>query len=84
MIMYHVCFARNMGTFPDIGNYYCTDEGTAQTIADALIAAHEAEHSQWPVPYTLEIWCLDLETKNHRNIRLDEGPESVVNYQSSC
>ena len=84
MIMYHVCFARNTGTFPDISNHYCTEEGPAQTIADALIAAHEAEEGLWPVPYTLEIWRLDLETKNHRNIRLDEGPESVVYHQSSC
>ena len=73
MIMYHVCFARNMGTFPDISNHYCTEEGPAQTIADALIAAQEAEPFQSAVPYTLEIWHLDFETKNHRNIRLEEG-----------
>ena len=84
MIMYHVCFACNGGTFPDISNFYFTDEALAQNLADDLIASREANPSQWAFPYTLEIWRLDFETRDHRNIRLEEGPSSVVNYQSAC
>jgi len=81
---YHVCFACNTGTFPDISNFYFTDEALAQEWADALIASREETPSQWAFPYTLEIWRLDFETRDHRNIRLEEGPSSVVNHQSAC